>query len=245
MPAIRQQPLHLQVSDHFAQLIASGDLPPGTQLPSVQQIATEQDVSTATAGRAIAHLRSAGLVTTSRDGTHVAGQRLVIGPQQRLQLTTFPPGERTDVLAAELVTAPEYIVPILGLEPIRNDTYHVIRREQVTYESGNKPFMLSVSWFPPRFGDPIPELLHLQPVIPAGAAKLIEQRTGQRITHGRMSREARRIKEDGREGPLLHLRKGTPVLAEVYIWMSGQDVIEYGEYCLTMDHVTENDFTLD
>src|SRR6266487_6980302 len=98
MPPIRQQPLHLQISDHYAQRIASGELPPGTRLPSVQQIATEQDVSMATAGRAIAHLRSAGLVTTSREGTQVAGQRLVIGPQQRLQMATFPPGERTDVL---------------------------------------------------------------------------------------------------------------------------------------------------
>ena len=106
--------------------------------------------------------------------------------------------------------------------------------------------MLSVAWFPPRFGDQVPELLHLMPVIaPGGAAKLIEQRTGQRITRGKMSREARRIKDDGREGPLLHLRKGTPVLAEVYVWMNDTDVIEYGEYCLTMDHVTENDFTTD
>src|SRR5690242_9983366 len=197
MPVTRQPPLHLQISDHFAQQIAAGTLTSGDQLPTVQQIATEWNVSMATAGRAISHLRSAGLVTTSREGTSVSGPRLVLGAQQRLQLTTYPPGERTDVLAAELVTAPDYIVPILGLEPVRNGEYHVIRREQVTYESGNKPFMLSVSWFPPQFAEPVPELLHLVPATePAGAAKLIEQRTGRRITRGKMSREARRIKDD-------------------------------------------------
>jgi GntR family transcriptional regulator len=246
MPELnRQKPLHLQLSDYYAEAIASGSYETGQRLPSIKQIADDWGVSQPTAWRAIQHLQSARLVTADPSGTYVGDRRLVVGPQQRLKLTTFPPGERTDVLAAELVTAPEYIVPILGLEPVRNNTYHVIRREQVTYEAGNKPFMLSVSWFPPRFADSVPELLHLQPVSPAGAAKLIEQRTGQRITRGKMSREARRIKEDGREGPLLRLRKGTPVLAEVYVWMDDQDVIEYGEYCLTMDHVTENDFTAD
>lgn len=246
MPELsRQKPLHLQLADYYEQAIASGQLERGQRLPSVKDMAAEWGVSQPTAWRAMQHLQSAKLVTADPSGTYVGDRRLVLGAQQRLKLTTFPAGERTDVLAAELVTAPDYIVPILGLEPVRNGEHHVIRREQVTYESGNKPFMLAVSWFPPRFAEPVPELLHLTPIAePAGAAKLIEQRTGQRITRGKMSREARRIKDDGREGPLLRLRKGTPVLAEVYLWMDDQDVIEYGEYCLTANHVTENDFTV-
>jgi GntR family transcriptional regulator len=244
--AERQQPLHIQISDHYAGLIAAGQLQPGDRLPTMAEIAGEWGVSHQTAVRAVEWLRSARLVTTTpREGSFVAGRRLVTGPQQRLTGTAFPARESAEVTAAELIRAPSYVVPILGLAEVKPGEWHVIRREQVSYEAGGRPFMLSVSWFPAGLAELVPELVTREPLDePGGAGVLIGERTGRRVTHGRISREARLIKPDGREGPLLRLEPLSPVLAEVYVWFSGEDTIEYGEYCLIPGRVTENEFTL-
>lgn len=241
----RQQPLHLQIHDFYARKIASGELAPGDRLPTVQEIADDFGVAHGTALRAIGLLKSGKLVTTTRDGTFVGDLRLVLGPQQRLTVTRYPASERTEVRAAEYIDAPDYVVPILGLEPLPGAVTPVIRREQVSYDRDGQPFMLSVSWFPPTFYERVPELTAAEPIEgPGGATKLIEQRTGRTITRGRQSREARLIKDDGREGPLLHLEPGTAVLAEAYLWLDDTDVLEYGEYVLIMNRVTENEYTV-
>ena len=241
----RQQPLHLQIHDFYARKIADGELAPGDRLPTVQEIADEFGVAHGTALRAVGLLKSGKLVTTTRDGTFVGDLRLVLGPQQRLTATRYPTAGRTEVTAAEYLDAPEYIVPILGLELLPGDVTPVIRREQVSYAKDGQPFMLSVSWFPPTFYELVPELTRAEPIDgPGGAAKLIEQRTGRTITRGRQSREARLIKDDGREGPLLHLEPETAVLAEAYLWLDDTDVLEYGEYVLVMNRVTENEYAI-
>jgi DNA-binding GntR family transcriptional regulator len=247
--AERPPPLYMQVHDHYAQLIADGQLAPGDQLPTMQDIAEDFGVSVQTAWRALQRLQSTGLVTISRDhGTTVAAPRLVQGPQQRITATRLPVAERTEVLAAETIPAPDYVAPILGLEagPHPGGAHWVIRREQVSYERDGTPFMLAVSWFPAGLADAVPELLEQAPIAnPGGAVRLIAERTARRITRGSMAREARPIKDDGREGPLLGLEPGTAVLAEVYVWMDDEDAIEYGEYCLIQRRVTENEFTVD
>jgi DNA-binding GntR family transcriptional regulator len=178
----------------------------------------------------------------------VAPPRLVLGPQQRIAAVEFPAAEEIRVTAAGLVPAPEYVVPVLGLKPggpMPGGVHWVIRREQVSYETGGVPFMLSVAWFPGQFADAVPELLQPEPVgNPGGAVRLIEERTGRRITRGVQSREARVIKDDDREGPLLQLAGSSPVLAEVYLWLDDHDVVEYGEYVLLPGRVTRNEFTV-
>lgn len=247
--AQRPGPLYMQVHDHYARLIADGQLAPGDHLPTMQDIAADFGVSIQTAWRALQRLQSSGLVTISRDhGTTVTGPRLIQGPQQRITATRLPAAERIEVLAAETIPAPDYIAPILGLEvgPRPGGAHWVIRREQVSYEPDGTPFMLAVSWFPAELADIVPELLERAPITsPGGAARLIAERTARHITRGSMAREARPIKDDGREGPFLGLEPGTVVLAEVYVWMDDTDAIEYGEYCLIQRRVTENEFTVE
>jgi GntR family transcriptional regulator len=245
--ARRNEPLHVQIHDHYAALIAGGELRPGDRLPTMQQIGADWGVSHQTAVRAVEWLKSAGLVTTSREGTTVTDPRLVIGPQQRIAAVKFPDSENVEVTDARMAPCPDYVVPILGLDPHGpGGVGWVIRREQVSYEQGGTPFMLAVSWFPPALADEVPELLHQVPIDnPGGAVRLIEARTGRRVTHGRQAREARQIKDDGREGPLLRLDPGASVLAEVYVWMDAADVVEYGEFVLIQNRVTENAFTVD
>lgn len=240
--AERQEPLHLQISGHYKRMIQDGEIRSGQQLPSVRAIAAEWDVSQQTAQRAMEHLRTEGLVRTGADGTFANGQRTKYGPQQRMRMTGFPAAERIETRAAEMVSAPAYIVPILDPLEAMPGFWPVGRREWVIYEDGDVPYVLWVSWFPAEAVEAIPELLDVHAAIdPGGVAKLISERTGRPITWGHSGREARPIKDDGREGPLLRLAPGARILAEVYQWASGDDVLEYGEYAVIEGRVIESD----
>ena len=60
------QPPYLRVSADLREKIASGELPPGEQLPSLDRLAAEYEVSRATAQRAVKLLTESGLVETRR-----------------------------------------------------------------------------------------------------------------------------------------------------------------------------------
>lgn len=245
MPQIqRREPQHLQIAGHIKRQIITGELPSKSQLPSVRDIAAEWNVSHGIAQRAIEYLRTEGLVHTSPMGTFVNGNRAKYGPQQRVRATAFPMAERVEMRAAEVVEAPGYIVPILGLEPATDGVTRVIRREWVTYEDGDVPFMLSVAWCAADAAAAVPALLHMWPLDLGAAAKLIASHAGQEVRDalwGRSGREARPIKDDGREGPLLRLPRGAHVYGEVCTWTSGEDVLEYDEFVMLEGRTVESD----
>ena len=243
MPVSRQLPFHEQISEHYKRLISSGELKPGEKLPTDAQIAAVWKVSTQTAFRAKETLRAGKLITTTRDGSVVAGARLVPGPQQVLAGTRFPHADSIVVTAAELIPAPEYIVPILGVRGYGpGGVAWVIRREQVYYEPGDRPLALAVCWYPGVFADAVPELLAPAPIEPWQGIRLIGERAGRVAIRGRIAREARPIKDDGREGPLLQVPAGYVILAEAHTWHDDEDVLEYGETDLIQGRVTENEF---
>lgn len=243
MPEVsRPVPQHLQVADYYMRQIQDGVIGDGEKMPSVRQIRRDWNVTHNVAQRALEHLRTGGMVRTGPEGTYATPGRAVYGPQQRMRSATFPGTERIEIRAAEIIPAPPYVIPILGLEPGADGIIRVLRREWITYANGSEPFMLSVLWCPPEFAGPVPELLDLFPLPGAGdAALLIAERTGQNVTWGRSSREARPVRNDGREGPLLRLPKDGHVLAEVYIWTSRDKVLVYGEYVLPEGRVIESD----
>lgn len=239
--AERQEPLHLQISGHYKRLITDGQIRSGDKLPSVRDIATEWDVGQQTAQRAIEHLRTEGLVRTGPGGTFANGSRHRRGPQQRIRAARFPGAERAEILSAEEVAAPVYVVPILGLLEVKPGLWPVIRREWVTFE-GETPVMLSVTWFRPESEMSVPELGDPAAQLDAGhGARLIAERTGRAVTWGQVAREARPVKDDGRERPLLRLGPDAHVLAEVYQWASGDEVLEYGEYVVLEGRTVESD----
>jgi len=72
------RPVHVyvQVADHIAARIASGDLRPGARLPAERDLAAEYGVSTDTVRRAVAVLRERGLIVTlTGRGSYVAESR--------------------------------------------------------------------------------------------------------------------------------------------------------------------------
>ncbi len=66
-------PFYRQVVDQISALVRSGQLPPGTRMPSVRELAAQLMVSLITVRRAYADLEAAGLVVRRQgQGTFVA-----------------------------------------------------------------------------------------------------------------------------------------------------------------------------
>jgi GntR family transcriptional regulator len=251
MAAVRRvAPAHIQIAEKLKRQIISGDLPAGARLPSVRALAEAEGVSHPAAQRAIDYLKTERLVTTTAQGTFAAPGRTVYGPQQQSRGVTFPASQRDDILSAEIVAAPRYIWPILGLHkpdaPLQAPA--VIRREWVSYtwERGSEiPLRLSVSWCPRWAEEPVPELLAAFPLPGTGnAAELIAARTGRELTWAHEAYEARTPLDDGREGPLLRLPKTAPIQAVVYQWAAGDDTLEYLEFIQPQGRVIEVDVEL-
>jgi DNA-binding GntR family transcriptional regulator len=239
MPVVRDKWPYLQVADGIAARIASGEegYRQGDQLPTLQEVAAEWRVSHETAHRAVALLRSRKLVTTvARTGSFVGAPREVPGPQQVLSGMRWPAAGTSAIVvsAAELIPAPSYIMPILGIAPYGpGGAAWVIRREQVLPGT-----MLAVSWFPGSFADQVPELLSATPMIPGEAAEMITLRARRQATRWVMACETRKILDDGREGPLTGFDPGAYVQAITCTYGDDQDVIEYDEYILPPGKVT-------
>jgi DNA-binding GntR family transcriptional regulator len=248
MPVAREAWPYKQVADGIAARIASGDegYRQGGQLPSLQAIAAEWQVSHETAHRAVQLLASRELVTTvPRIGSFVGAPREVPGPQQVLSGMRWPAAEEITVTAAELIPAPEYVVPILGVAPYGpGGAAWVIRREQVSSGPDDRPLMLSVQWFPGSFADQVPGLLSPAPLDPGEAAELIAAVTGRRVTRWSLAFETRQILDDGRESPLTGFDPGSFVQAVTWTYGDDQDVIIYGEYILPPGKVTSAEGTI-
>ena len=58
------RPLYLQVIEQIQRRVAVGDLPPGTELPSIRQLASDLQVSVITIKRAYLELERDGVITT-------------------------------------------------------------------------------------------------------------------------------------------------------------------------------------
>ena len=66
------QPIYLQIVEQIRQMVVSGELQPGDQLPTVRQLATDLRVNFNTVARAYRLLDEAGLISTQHGrGTYV------------------------------------------------------------------------------------------------------------------------------------------------------------------------------
>jgi DNA-binding GntR family transcriptional regulator len=238
MPVARQKWPYEQVADHYAALIASGQLREGDRLPSLGDIGAAWDVSHETAHRAMELLRSRKLIVTiPREGSFVGKPREVPGAQQLLAGTRFPAAGSVTVTGIGLVPAPGYVAPILGLLEVRPGFWPVIRREQVVRQPDGRPLLLSVQWHAPELAGPVPGLLDGGPLPPGETITLIGEHTGRHVTRIVHAWETRRIRDDDREGPLLHLPPGSYISANTYTWHDSAGIIEYWEYSMIPDRV--------
>lgn len=228
------KPPYLVIRDELAGRIAAGDLPPGARLPTVRELMAAYGVARATADRVVRLLAAEGLVVTrGRGGTIVAEvgpSRLVLGPQQRFGRPGPVPGERVQVTGSAMVDAPDYIMPILGLEEVRPGEVHVWRREQLVRDPAGEPLRLEVSWFSPRWAEAVPHLASADVPVSSmgGVAWEVAAASGDPVVKVTVGFETRPARRDGREAPAL----GQDWLqAVVYTWQTrGGQVAEYGEF---------------
>ena len=68
-----QVPIYTQIVEQIRLRVASGQLRPGDQLPTVRQLATELRVNFNTVARAYRQLDEAGLISTSAAGAPTSG----------------------------------------------------------------------------------------------------------------------------------------------------------------------------
>jgi GntR family transcriptional regulator len=68
-------PIYIQLVDRIKQMVASGQLRPGQQLPTMRQLAADLRINYNTVGRAYALLSEDGVISTQQGrGTFVASQ---------------------------------------------------------------------------------------------------------------------------------------------------------------------------
>lgn len=69
------RPLYLQVIEQIQRRVAVGDLPPGTELPSIRQLAADLAVSVITIKRAYLELERDGTITTRQGKGSVVSEQ--------------------------------------------------------------------------------------------------------------------------------------------------------------------------
>lgn len=106
-------PPYEQVQTQIASLIAVGELPPGTRLPTVRSLAADLGVAAGTVARAYKELEAAGLVTTNRrQGTVVAARESADWPNAAGANGREGPtvSLRAEGTAGEVMSAVEYLI---------------------------------------------------------------------------------------------------------------------------------------
>lgn len=238
----RSAPPYVQIADHFRQAIKDGVLVEGAKLPTIAEISKEWGTATATAAKALTQLRVEGYVRSSSQGTFVSiSHRQTTGPD-RLQMLRatgngFRPGERVEILHAELVPATRDVANALGIEDGM-----VIQRQRL-YLDDQGVVALSTSWLPGELADAAPELVSTDP-LPTMTFGLVEERTGRRAVRRRDVVAIRPVPEE--VASILHLETGTPALTMTnYYWDQNGDATEYGVDFLAPGRELSSEYTLD
>ncbi len=205
-------PKYVQIANHIRDRIASGELASGAEVPSERQIAEEFHVARPTATRALSTLRAWGLVESRPGmGTFVRERPQLYRRARdryahaRATGRAYTTGERSEIIKAERVPAPEEVATALDIEP----TEVVVRRQRVTHDVTG-PVEVSTSWFSNATAQAAPRLLK-RDRIREGTLAYVEQATGRRGRMGRDRMSARLATQE--EARLLGLdEKPTAVL---------------------------------
>lgn len=172
------EPPYRQISNAIRERILSGALAEGDRIPSARALCTEYGVSQVTALKAITTLQVEGLVEPRPGiGTIVTTDGLHRGGKDRFEATAktgriYAPGEYARIVSAEIVTAPDDIADVLGLE----HGAQVIRRHRVTYGADDRARSISVSYHDAALADVAPDLLKRERIV--GGPRYVEECTG-------------------------------------------------------------------
>ncbi|MFD4096684.1 GntR family transcriptional regulator [Streptomyces albidoflavus] len=230
-PRADNRPPYVRIASKYRDLINSGGLSPGDLLPSISALAAEEQVSTATADRAMKLLRREKLVQGIPGvGTEVMARPIPLssGAERhdrsgRTQ-SSWGVGETSSGHTAEVIKAPKDVAHVLGI----SSGDDVIRRTRV-YQDGHGIVCHSTSWIPAEFGRVLPQLARPERLQGGLSLDLIARATGRRV-ETRVDEEGARLatKDDL---ALLGLPAETVaavlVMTVQFLDIDG-DVLEYG-----------------
>jgi DNA-binding GntR family transcriptional regulator len=224
---------YARIAAHYTQMIASGQMAPGTLLPSIKSISEEWKVSTTTAEKALRQLRDEGLVRGIHGiGTEVLDQPgpMSSGAQRhdrgRRTGSSWGTGERSDSHEVAVVPAPDEVAQALDIQP----GTEVVRRSRV-YRDRHGIVAQSTSWIPVRYGHLIPQLLSSERLTGGTSLQLIAQATGNPISRRIDTASARLLTSE--TARLLELDPDQPPTEPVVVMSakfvdSEGNVVEYG-----------------
>jgi GntR family transcriptional regulator len=222
---------YVRIAAYYREQILTGDLKPGTKLPSNKEMAQRWSVAVATLQKALGQLTVEGLLRTSPRGTFVADDPMAgVAAKDRLARSqqtrsVLMDGETAAVTAAELIVPPLYVAEILHLD--HGD--QVVRREFTTGR-GKTRVSFQVRWYPAHFAALVPDLLSTNSKKNDDLTPRVLEATGRQITYARDDMHGRDA--DAREASALGIAVGSPILAGAHRWADDEGVIEYGEWCL-------------
>ncbi|MFE7131702.1 GntR family transcriptional regulator [Streptomyces sp. NPDC057638] len=220
-----------KIADHFRDRILSGELAPGSRLPTNREISGQWQVAAATVSRALQALQVENYIRTTPRGTFVTddGHWTLSGRDRLTQVqrvkSTLADGETSRVTVAELIVPPLYVAELFDLDP--GD--QIVRREWLAGR-GQARTMFATTWYPAQFAALVPDLLSTAPGKNHGLSARVLEATGRTITHARDDMHAREA--SAREASALGVRVGSTILAGVHRWSDTDGIIEYGEWCL-------------
>ncbi|MFJ7200930.1 MULTISPECIES: GntR family transcriptional regulator [unclassified Streptomyces] len=230
-PRADNRPPYARIAGHYRSLISSGELSPGDLLPSIKALATEWQVSTATADRAMRLLREEKLVQGIPGvGTEVMARPISLSSgaerhdRSNKTQSSWGVGEKSSGHTAGIVAAPEDVAVVLGISPGDD----VIRRSRV-YRDGHGVVSHSTSWIPAEFAQVVPELARSARLKGGLSLDLIARVTGRHVAK-RVDEETARIATE-RDLELLELEADT--VAAILVLTArfldaGGELLEYG-----------------
>ena len=209
----RTPPPYRQIADGIRSRIQAGELQPGDRLPSERDLAQEWGVTRPTAGRALAVLKSEGLVESRGAAGSYVTQRSRTARRARDRFGKSrrdsplqDPDETQVITAAELAPAPPEVAGALG---VGEGELAILRRRIMGDASG--PTEISSSWWAPDLAGVAPRLLSTDPIdVPYGALGYVEEITGRKRQRTQESIYARQATDEEADG--LGLAPGAAVL---------------------------------
>ncbi|MEV0155342.1 GntR family transcriptional regulator [Micromonospora sp. NPDC050686] len=137
------RPRHEQIAADLRARIMSGELPAGTQLPSIPTLVTRYAAATATVQRALAALKAEGAVRSEMGKGVYVRDREPIVMEATAYLAPRPGGISYRLLAVKEVVPPAEVARLLAL----GDGGRAVLRQRLMLHDG-EPAELSWSYYP-------------------------------------------------------------------------------------------------
>ena len=202
-------PKYAQVITELQRRIDSGQYPPGTLMPSENQLSAEFAIARPTVVRALRVLREEGWIETQQGkGSFVRGRPALAGvtPARRGQaeLDRDEATEAGEIVAAGPAAAPARVAALLGVKP----GTELVRRQRLIRADGD-PSELITWWVPPALAEGTG--INESDPLPGGLRAHLAKRKNVRVDHVVEQVTARH--PAGGEAKLLGITRSAPVLA--------------------------------